>query len=96
MLKRFFDETGWRPTVVMPVAGALSYSHYNFLVRFVMKQIAKKEGSGTDTSRDYEYTDWDALDAFVKEFAQKIREGAEPAGGSPAPKVAATEVMTTY
>jgi menaquinone-dependent protoporphyrinogen oxidase len=95
MLERFFLETGWRPTVVLPVAGAISYSHYNFLVRFIMKQIAKKEGGGTDTSRDYEYTDWDALDAFVKEFAQKIRAAGEPAGGAPE-KIDATEVVTTY
>jgi menaquinone-dependent protoporphyrinogen oxidase len=96
MLKRFFVETAWRPSVVMPVAGALSYSHYNFLVRFVMKQIAKREGSGTDTSRDYEYTDWAALDAFVNEFAQKIRAEGDRAGRTPEPKVAATELVTPY
>ena len=93
MLKRFFEETGWRPSVVLPVAGAILYSRYNFLVRFVMKQIARKEGGGTDTSRDYEYTDWDALDAFVKEFAQKIRGGEEAAGGS-SKTIAAAEVVT--
>jgi len=96
MLKCFFDETGWRPSVVMPVAGALSYSHYNFLVRFVMKQIARSVGGGTDTSRDYEYTDWDALDAFVKEFAQKIPAAAKPPGTEAERKVTATEVLTTY
>ena len=96
MLERFFLETRWLPTAVMPVAGAISYSHYSFLVRFVMKQIARKVGGGTDTSRDYEYTDWDALDAFVKEFAEKIRAGGEAGGGSPGPKIAATEVVTTY
>jgi menaquinone-dependent protoporphyrinogen oxidase len=94
MLERFFVETGWRPTAAIPVAGAISYSHYNFLVRFVMKQIAKREGGGTDTSEDYEYTDWDALDAFANEFARKIRAAKGPAGRSPEPKVAATKVST--
>lgn len=93
MLERFFRETRWRPSVAMPVAGALSYSHYNFLVRFVMKQIARSEGSGTDTSRDYEYTDWDALEAFVKEFAQKTRAGGPAAGGRP--ETSAAEVAAT-
>jgi hypothetical protein len=61
-----------------------------------MKQIAKRAGSGTDTSRDYEYTDWGALDAFVNEFAQKIRAEGDRDGRPPEPKVAATEVVTPY
>jgi len=34
-----------------------------------MKMIAKREGRTTDTSKDYEYTDWNAVREFVKEFA---------------------------
>lgn len=79
MLSRFFNETKWAPTQVKPVAGALRYSRYNFLVRFVMKSIAKKAGAATDTSRDYVYTDWASLDEFVQGFAAGIdREVAEP------------------
>jgi menaquinone-dependent protoporphyrinogen oxidase len=37
-----------------------------------MQQIAKKGGKDTDTSRDYEYTDWAVLDRFVEEFAAEI------------------------
>jgi menaquinone-dependent protoporphyrinogen oxidase len=73
MLGKFFSETRWLPTVAKPVAGALLYSHYNFLVRLIMKRIARKAGAATDTSRDYDYTDWRALDKFVEEFAKKIR-----------------------
>jgi len=50
------------------VAGALSYTKYNFLVRFVMKRIAKAQGASTDTSRDHELTDWEALDHIVDEL----------------------------
>jgi menaquinone-dependent protoporphyrinogen oxidase len=72
MLNRFFQQTGWRPKRVKPVAGALLYTKYNFLIRFVMKRIAKSVGAETDTSRDYEYTDWAALDRFVNEFADEV------------------------
>ena len=68
----FFEETGWQPQFVKPVAGALLYTQYNILVRLVMKQIARKTGASTDTSHDHEYTDWDALDRFVEEFAQAL------------------------
>ena len=75
MIENFFKETGWRPNVVLPVAGALLYSQYNFVVRWVMKRIAKKMRAVTDTSRDYDYTDWQALDRF----ADRVWEELEPA-----------------
>lgn len=66
MIDVFLQETGWRPERVLPVAGALAYSRYNFLIRFVMKRIARKAGAPTDTSRDYEFTDWSKLDSFIR------------------------------
>ena len=77
MLGKFFNETKWLPTLAKPVAGALLYTHYNFLVRLIMRRIAKKAGAATDTSRDYVYTDWVGLDKFVDDLAAEIR-------GSPA------------
>ena len=73
MLGQFFNETGWRPTLVKPVAGALLYTRYGFLVRLIMRRIARKAGAATDTSRDYVYTDWVGLDIFVDDFAAEIR-----------------------
>ena len=69
MIDGFVAETGWRPTPVKPVAGPLMYSKYNVLVRFMMTRIVKKEHADIDTSRDYEYTDWNSLDRIVEEFA---------------------------
>ena len=48
------------------------YSKYNFLTRFIMKRIARKTGRPTDTSRDYEYTDWSRLDRLAEEFARSV------------------------
>jgi menaquinone-dependent protoporphyrinogen oxidase len=33
--------------------------------------ISKREGRTTDTSKDYEYTDWNVVKKFVLEFADK-------------------------
>jgi menaquinone-dependent protoporphyrinogen oxidase len=71
MIDVFLQETGWRPERVLPVAGALAYSRYNFLIRFVMKRIARKAGAPTDTSRDYEFTDWSKLDSFIRESPRR-------------------------
>ena len=48
------------------------YSRYGTLERFVMKRIAKRAGGGTDTSRDYEYTDWDEVASFATAFADAL------------------------
>jgi menaquinone-dependent protoporphyrinogen oxidase len=72
VLDNFFESVQWRPKRMKPVAGALLYTKYNFLVRFIMKRIARKTGAETDTSRDYEYTDWAALDQFVDEFCKEL------------------------
>lgn len=69
MIDEFLAETNWHPSKIKAVAGALLYTKYNFFIRFIMKRIAAHEGGDTDTSRDYEYTDWAALDHLVDEFA---------------------------
>lgn len=66
--QKFLDDTGLVPGVVLPVAGALPYTQYDWFKRFAMKSIARKRGGDTDTSRDFEYTDWSALAAFAHEF----------------------------
>lgn len=68
LVERFLAETGWRPAHRASFAGALLYSRYNVLKRLVMRLIAGREGGGTDMSRDYEYTDWHAVDGFAQSF----------------------------
>lgn len=75
--------TGWEPADTAIFAGALPYSKYNPLLRLVMRFIVSRAGGDTDTSRDYEYTDWDAVDRFAARFAAKFATPAvtpPPAG----------------
>jgi menaquinone-dependent protoporphyrinogen oxidase len=75
IMDRFFTVTGWRPEVTKIVAGALLYTRYNPIMRWIMKRIVRQAGGDTDTSRDYEYTDWVDVRAFAEEFAQRVRRG---------------------
>lgn len=70
IVRRFLTPLGWQPDEVKMVAGALRYTRYGWLKKIVMRRIAAKTGGGTDTSRDYDYTDWDDVVAFVREFVQ--------------------------
>ncbi|WP_435347149.1 flavodoxin domain-containing protein [Haloarchaeobius sp. HRN-SO-5] len=78
----FLESTGWHPDRIGLFGGALRYSKYGFVERLVMKQIAKGATGDTDTSHDYEYTDWHEVDAFAADFAAFVeaRLGVTPPG----------------
>jgi menaquinone-dependent protoporphyrinogen oxidase len=67
-LAHFTQQTGWRPRRTHHVAGAFRYTAYDFLKRWAMKYIAYRKGAPTDTSRDYELTDWADLIRFMDTF----------------------------
>jgi len=72
MIDAFLADTGWHPLITKAVAGALTYSKYNFVLRRIMKWISRNEGGDTDTSRDYDYTDWKDLDELVADFTASV------------------------
>ena len=72
VLDGFSAETGWRPTETKIVAGALKYTRYSWLTRWMMKRIVAKAGGDVDTSRDYEYTDWEDLHDFSVRFLRQF------------------------
>jgi menaquinone-dependent protoporphyrinogen oxidase len=76
VVESFLHETGLHPSRVWPLAGALAYSEYGVLKRVVMKMIARSAGLETDTSRDYDLTDWAGLDRFVAMMAEEMERAA--------------------
>lgn len=70
---RFEAETRWKPTRVKHVAGALLYTRYSWLKRWVMRRISGKAGGSTDVTRDHEYTDWADLRGFAVAFYAMCR-----------------------
>jgi len=72
IMGEFFDATRWHPAMNRIVAGGLPYTKYNFLKKWVMRRIVATTGSGDlDTTRDYEYTDWEDLKVFARQFAEQ-------------------------
>lgn len=74
----FLRQTGWKPALTRPVAGALAYSRYGRVTRAVMRFIAWREGADTDPSRDYEYTDWERLRRDLELFLTHAVPPARP------------------
>jgi menaquinone-dependent protoporphyrinogen oxidase len=75
VVEKFVRQTGFRPGRVELFAGALLYTRYNPLIRFIMRRISASEGGDTDTSRDYEYTDFDAVERFARELFEGRPDG---------------------
>ncbi len=71
-LQRFLKKTGWKPDKTAVFSGALKYSKYGFMKKVLMKFISKLMGEETDTSKDYEYTEWNKVEKFVNEFMSEI------------------------
>jgi menaquinone-dependent protoporphyrinogen oxidase len=67
-VKRFCDETGWRPGRIAHVAGALLFSEYDFFRYWAMRWIARSRGEQVTGKEDVEFTDWPALDRTLDDW----------------------------
>jgi menaquinone-dependent protoporphyrinogen oxidase len=81
----FLKQTGWRPRLTTSLAGGLPYTKYGPFNRLAMRLISKYTGRPTDTSRDWEFTDWNAVEKFAEELAKLVEESGATA---PAPSAA--------
>ena len=70
---KFLRQVGWQPQLSATFAGALQYSKYGPFKRLLLTGFAWMGGHDTDTSRDYEYTNWKAVDSFATAFTGHIR-----------------------
>jgi menaquinone-dependent protoporphyrinogen oxidase len=75
-MSAFLEESGWNPVRTRLVAGALRFTRYNPLVRFIVKRAAASGGRTVDTTVDHEFTDWNDVTAFAEEFLAGVHVAA--------------------
>lgn len=68
----FLRQTGWHPTITAAIGGAMAYTKYNPLLRWMLKRIAARNGAPTDTTRDHSFTDWTQVQQFASAFALAV------------------------
>jgi menaquinone-dependent protoporphyrinogen oxidase len=51
-------------------AGALKYSEYDFFKEQIIRHIVMAGRQIPSDQKDWEFTDWAALDSFIAEFLQ--------------------------
>ena len=76
LVQQLIDRTGFQPKKTALFAGALLYTRYGWFTRRIMRAIVRREGGNTDMSHDYEYTDWDAVEAFAREVHALVQPTA--------------------
>jgi menaquinone-dependent protoporphyrinogen oxidase len=70
-VRRFLVSTTWKPQWTATFSGALRYTRYGLVTRLIMRMISRQTGGPTDTDRDYEFTDWNAVETFGEDLAGK-------------------------
>ena len=77
IMEQFFAKNHWQPCRKASFAGALLYTHYGPLIRFIMRRISQSAGGGTNTHRDYIYTDWNEIPVFAQQIDSMIKLAAQ-------------------
>ena len=75
-LDDFEERSGWTPRLRTTFAGALQYREYGLPTRMAMQVMMRRGHHPADIGRDYDYTDWDAVEAFARECAALLAPAA--------------------
>ena len=67
-LIKFLNKISWQPKILDVFAGKIDYPKYKILDKYAIKFIMWITKGPTDTSKVYEFTDWNR----VKSFAEKL------------------------
>ena len=78
VLEEFLTETHWEPDMVATIAGAMAFTKYPLLLRWLLREISRRNGGPTDTSRDHELTDWKQVTSFAKRFGRRVAPALPP------------------
>jgi menaquinone-dependent protoporphyrinogen oxidase len=73
---RLVRATGWQPTAVHLAAGALRFDSYDFFQEQIIRHVVLKDRAPDVIEGDHDFTDWEALGAFVDDFIGKAGTGA--------------------
>lgn len=65
---RFFQQTGWRPGRLIEVGGAILYTQHARPLRWLWSLFIRRGSGPHDLTRDYDFTDWDALRHETRQF----------------------------
>ncbi|HEU5175176.1 MAG TPA: flavodoxin domain-containing protein [Gemmatimonadaceae bacterium] len=81
LLNAFLNRVGWQPAETAIFGGAIAYTRYKPWTRLMMRALSHRYGGPTDTSHDYEATDWLQVRRFADEVTARVERPAAVAPG---------------
>lgn len=67
-VQKFLTKSAWQPQLIGVFAGALYYPRYRFIDRVMIRFIMSITGGETDTTKEVEYTNWEKVGKFSRDF----------------------------
>ena len=67
-IKKFLKKTKWLPDKIGVFAGKIDFPNYGFIDKNIIKLIMWITNGPTDTSKSYDFTDWEEVDLFSKDI----------------------------
>ena len=67
-IRKFLRNTNWHPKKLGVFAGKIDYPNLSFINKIVIRFIMFITGGPTNTNNTYEFTDWQRVKKFIKEF----------------------------
>ena len=68
-VKKFLKSITWQPAIIGIFAGKIDYPSYGFVDKTMIRFIMWITKGPTDPSGTFEFTDWDAVEAFGLEIS---------------------------
>ena len=65
-IEKFLLKTSWKPKIIDVFAGKIEYPKYNLFDRSIIKFIMWMTNGPTDSSKNFEFTDWSKVEKFAK------------------------------
>ena len=69
-IKKFLKISDWRPKKIGVFAGRVDYPSYGFFDKYIIKLIMFMTKGPLDTSKSYEFTDWQKVQVFSDQLDQ--------------------------
>jgi len=67
---KFLKKTKWKPSLLGVFAGKVDYPSYGFFDKYIIKLIMFMTKGPLDTSKSYEFTDWQKVQVFSDQLDQ--------------------------
>ncbi len=66
LLRRYSKNLAVKSKFVASFAGSLAFKEYGFFTKLIMKYISRSNGGPTDSTKNFELTNWKEIEKFAK------------------------------